>query len=225
MPRQRTETSKEYSIPMKRPIAILAAVLSGVALCAAAQTSAPPAKIAVIAFQAAVTQTNEFQRNFGDLQKKFTPKRDQLKTLSTQIDTLKSQLQTQGDTLSETERATRARVIDDKEKQLQRDGEDAQNDFQQALQDTFSGVASKVGAVLTSYAQAQGFTLVLDGGSQQSPVVLYANASTDITKAIVDAYNVKSGVPPPPAEPAGTTPKSTLPSAPKPAPKPPTGAH
>ena len=225
MPRQRTETSKEYSIPMKRPIAILAAVLSGVALCAAAQTPAPPAKIAVIAFQAAVTQTNEFQRNFGDLQKKFTPKRDQLKTLSTQIDTLKSQLQTQGDTLSETERATRARVIDDKEKQLQRDGEDAQNDFQQEMQDTFSGVASKVGAVLTSYAQAQGFTLVLDGGSQQSPVVLYANASTDITKAIVDAYNVKSGVPPPPAEPGATTPKSDLPSAPRPAPKPPTGAH
>jgi len=200
-------------------------VLSGVALCAAAQTSAPPAKIAVIAFQAAVTQTNEFQRNFGDLQKKFTPKRDQLKALSTQIDTLKSQLQAQGDTLSEAERATRARVIDDKEKQLQRDGEDAQNDFQQALQDAFTGVAGKVGAVLTSYAQAQGFTLVLDGGTQQAPVVLYANASTDITKAIVDAYNVKSGVPPPPAEPAGTTPKSTLPSAPKPAPKPPTGAH
>jgi outer membrane protein len=86
-------------------------------------------------------------------------------------------------------------------------------------------VATKVGAVLTSYAQAQGFTLVLDGGTQQAPVVLYASASTDITKAIVDAYNVKSGVPPPPAEPASTTPKSTLPSAPKPAPKAPTGAH
>ena len=32
-------------------------------------------KIAVIAFQAAVTQTNEFQRNFADLQKKYEPKR------------------------------------------------------------------------------------------------------------------------------------------------------
>lgn len=209
---------------MKRSIATLAAVLSGLALCAAAQTPAAPTKIAVIAFQAAVTQTNEFQRNFADLQKKFSPKRDQLKALSTQIDTLKSQLQAQGDTLSEADRATRARVIDDKEKQLQRDGEDAQNDFQQEMQDTFAGVATKVGAVLTSYAQAQGFTLVLDGGTQQSPVVLYASASTDITKAIVDAYNVKSGVPPPPAEPA-TTPRSTLPSAPKPASKPPAGAH
>ena len=213
---------------MKRSIAILAAAFSGVALCAAAQTPAAPAKIAVIAFQTAVTQTNEFQRNFADLQKKFTPKRDQLKTLSTQIDTLKSQLQAQGDTLSEAERASRARIIDDKEKQLQRDGEDAQNDFQQEMQEVFAGVATKVGAVLSSYAQQQGFTVVLDGGTQQAPVVLYASPTSDITKAIVDAYNVKSGVPAPAAEPAAATPRST-PSAPKPAPKPapkaPAGAH
>lgn len=208
---------------MKRSIALFAAVLSGLALCAAAQTPAAPTKIAVIAFQTAVTQTNEFQRNFADLQKKYSPKREQLKALSSEIDSLKKQLQTQGDTLSDTERASRARIIDDKEKQLQRDGEDAQNDFQQEMQDVFAGVATKVGAVLTSYAQQQGFTVVLDGEQQQAPIVLYASPSTDITKAIVDAYNVKSGVPAPPAEPAASAPRST-PSAPKPAPKGP-GAH
>ena len=34
-----------------------------------------PSKVAVIAFQAAVTQTNEFQRDFADLQKKYDPRR------------------------------------------------------------------------------------------------------------------------------------------------------
>ena len=49
---------------------------------------------------------------------------------------------------------------------------------------------------LTTYAQQHGYTLVLDVSQQQNPV-LYATESTNITKAIIDAYNVKSGVPAP----------------------------
>ena len=80
---------------------------SGIALGAAAQTPAAPApvdpaastpstpagppKIAVIAFQVAVGQTNEFQRNFADLQKKYDPKRQQLKALSDEVDGLTKQ--------------------------------------------------------------------------------------------------------------------------------------
>lgn len=197
---------------MKRSILFVALLFSGSVLSLAAQTTAAPAtapasaaavpaNVAVIAFQAAVSQTNEFQRNFADLQKKFDPKRQQLKTLSDDIDNLTKQLQAQGDKLSDGERATRAKAIDDKKKQLQRDGEDAQNDFQQELQQTFAGVASKVDEVLNSYAQQHGYTLVLDGGQQEAAVVLYSNPASDITKPIIDAYNLKSGVPAPPAQP------------------------
>lgn len=197
---------------------------SGFALNAVAQTSAAapagPTKIAVIAFQAAVGQTNEFQRNFADLQKKFTPKRDELKTLSDEVDNLQKQLQAQGEKLSDAERASRARTIDEKKKQLQRSGEDAQNDFQQEMQGLYGGVASKVGEVLSSYAQQQGYTLVLDVSEQQSPV-LYANETTNITKAVLDAYNVKSGIPAPAAQPAGA---AARPAA-RPAAHPASGAH
>lgn len=216
---------------MKQSIAIAVLMASGVALAAAAQTPAEPAaaapantttaavpagppKIAVIAFQVAVGQTNEFQRNFADLQKKYDPKRQQLKTLSDEVDNLTKQLQTQGDKLSDAERASRAKTIDDKKKQLQRDGEDASNDFQNEMQEMYQGLASKVYDVLSTYAQQHGYTLVLDVAQQQTPV-LYAVDSTNITKPIIDAYNVKSGVPAPPAPPAGATP-----SAPAPAPKP-----
>jgi len=212
---------------------------SGVALAAAAQTPAEPAaaapattttaapagppKIAVVAFQVAVGQTNEFQRNFADLQKKYDPKRQQLKTLSDDIDNLTKQLQTQGDKLSDTERATRAKQIDDKKKQLQRDGEDASNDFQNEMQEMYQGLASKVYDVLSTYAQQHGYTLVLDVAQQQTPV-LYAVDSTNITKPIIDAYNVKSGVPAPPQPAAGAAPTPT-PTAPRPAPKTPPTSH
>ena len=212
---------------MKRSLALALTLASGMVLSAAAQSpvAAPagPTKIAVIAFQAAVAQTNEFQRNFGDLQKKWDPKRQQIKALSDEVDGLTKELQSP--TLTEADRASKTGSLDTKKKQLERDTEDAQNDYQQAMQDTFNGVASKVYDVMESYVKQQGFTLVLDASQQQSPV-LYAVDSVNITKQVIDAYNVKSGVPAPPAgaatgtAPRPTTAPRTIPSAaPRPASK------
>ena len=185
-----------------------ASAQTGPAASAGDASAAPagPPKVAVIAFQAAVSQTNEFQRNFGDLQKKYEPKRQELKTLSDSIEALQKTLQTQSATLNDETREKDSREIAEKQKQLQRDQEDDQNSFQQDMQDTFNGVASKVGDVLIAYAQEHGYTLVLDGGDQQTQMVLYASPATDITKAILDAYNTKSGVPAPVAGQPATAP-------------------
>lgn len=188
--------------------AVFGAVLTlGAAGNVIAQTSAAApapasAKVAVIAFQAAVTATNEFQRDFGDVQKKFEPQRTQLQTLSTEVDTLTKQLQAQGSNLSDAERTNRAKTIDDKKKAAQRLAEDAQNDYQSAIQETFGKVAQKVDELLQGYSKQQGFTLVIDESQdqQQAPLVLYRADTVDITKAVVDAYNVKSGVPAPPPQ-------------------------
>jgi outer membrane protein len=225
-----TGISKESLPRMNRSLAFAVTLASGIALSAAALAQTAPAaapamsaasaapagppKIAVVAFQVAVAQTNEGQRDFADLQKKYDPKRQQLKTLSDEVDNLTKQLQAQGDKLSDAERATRAKTIDDKKKQLERSAEDAQNDFQQEMQEMYNGLASKVYDVLASYSQQQGFTLVLDVSQQQNPV-LYASESTNITKPVIDAYNLKSGVPAPPAG------SAQAPPAPSPRPSPP----
>ncbi|MGA3264142.1 MAG: OmpH family outer membrane protein [Terracidiphilus sp.] len=209
---------------MKRLLALALTLASGIVLSAAAQTSpasaapAGPAKIAVIAFQVAVGQTNEGLRNFADLEKKYAPREEQLKALNDDIENLTKQLQAQGDKLSDAERASRAKIIDEKKKKLDRDSEDARNDFQTEMSDLYNALASKVYDVMSNYAQQQGYTLVLDVAQQQSPV-LYATESTNITKAVIEAYNLKSGVPPPPSQPASAAPKT----APQPA-KPP-AAH
>jgi outer membrane protein len=212
---------------MKLSLAIATTLASGLILNAAAQVPAAPApaeasasasvpaapagpvKIAVVAFQVAVAKTNEGQRNFADLQKKYDPKRQQLKTLNDEVESLTKQLQTQGDKLSDAEKASRAKTIDDKKKQLQRQAEDAQNDMQQEMQELYNGLASKVYDVLASYAQQHGYTLVLDVAQQQTPV-LYASTGTDITNPIVEAYNKKSGVPAPPPQ-SGAVPNAPAP--------------
>ena len=117
---------------MKRSLALVLTLTSGLAVSVAAQSlpapatapttaaAAPagPAKVAVVEFQAAVTSTNEFQRDYADLEKKYEPKRAQLKTMATEIDGLEKQLQAQGATLSEAARAAQAKTIDDKKKRL-----------------------------------------------------------------------------------------------------------
>jgi len=216
---------------MKRTLALAAMLASGFALNAAAQTPAAapsaaaaapagPAKVAVIAFQVAVAQTNEGQRDFADVQKKFEPKRAELKTMNDDIESLKKQLQAQGEKLSPAESASRTKTIDEKTKQLQRQAEDAQNDFQTAVQDMYNTLASKVFEVVDAYAKQNGYTLVLDASQQQSPI-LWASESTNITQPVIAAYNTKSGVPaPPPAAPSapapGAAPRKPATSAPAP---------
>lgn len=214
---------------MKRTVTVATMLALGLVLNAAAQTAAAPAaatpapaaaavpaRIAVVRFQLAVAQTNEGQRDFADLQKKYAPKQATLKALSDEVDSLNKQLQTPA-SLSETERATKAKSLDEKKKQLDRDVEDARNSFQQDMQDLYSSLQQKVYDVLQTYAEQQGITLVLDVSQQQTPV-LWANGASDITKPVIDAYNVKSGVPAPP--PQSSTPASgtgtAKPAAPKP---------
>jgi outer membrane protein len=201
--------SKEFQIQMKRSFALIVMLASGMVLGAAAQTpataastspaTAQPSKIAVIAFQMAVAQTNEGQRDFADLEKKFQPREDQLKALNDEIETLTKQLQAQGATLSDAQRNEKAATVDTKKKQLDRDATDAKTDFQQQMNDIYQGLASKVYDSMQGYAEAQGYTLILDISEQQSPV-LFATQSTNITKPVIEAYNVKSGVPAPPPQ-------------------------
>lgn len=163
----------------------------------AATAPAGPTKIAVIQFEGVVAQTNEGQRAFAELNTKYQPKQQQIKQASDEVDTLKKELQTAGDKLSESERASRLRTIDEKEKTLQRNVEDARNDFSGEMNEKFSGIAQKVASVMQQYAQKNGYTLVLDAGAQQSPI-LWASEATNISEAVVQAYNAQSGVPPQP---------------------------
>jgi outer membrane protein len=193
---------------------------------AAAATNTPPpppqavpAKIALIAFEQAVFATNEGQQAVQAVQKKYEPKRQQIESLGQEVDSLKKQLQSAPASLSDEERATRLRNIDAKEKQLNRDAEDANNAYQADLQEAYAKVARKVSATVQNYVAQNGYTLLLDVSNQQNSNVMWAsqNPNIDITQAVVTAYNASSGVaaPPPSAPSAAPTvrPHTTAPAA------------
>ena len=222
---------------MNRNFALLTALAAGMTSAAGmAQTASTPApapaptaapvpvqvvqaKIAVIEYEQATAATNEGQRALQALQKKYEPQKNQLQALQAEVDSLTKQLQGAPPTMTDDERASRARTIDTKQKQLQRDGEDATNAFNAELQDTLGAVAKKMGPIVIKYVQDNGYTMLLDNTGQQGGLaVLWTQpGTTDISQAVVDAYNASSGVAAPavPSAPAPARPRPTT-TTPKP---------
>jgi outer membrane protein len=193
------------------PAMALALLLSVpvIAQTAAPAASATPAvtKVGIVNIQAAIVNSNEGQRDFETLQKKFDPKRTELESLNKEVDELQKKFNTQGDKLNDEARGDLLKQIDAKKKTLQRNYEDANTDIQAQQNEIANRIGQKLVEVLDKYAKENNFTLILDVSGQTSPV-LWAASSVDITKAIVDAYNAQSGV----AAPAKTA--ATRPAAP-----------
>jgi outer membrane protein len=178
---------------------------------------AVPAKIALIEFEEVAAATNEGQKAVADLQKKYEPQRTKLEALRAEVDSLSKQLQSAPATMADDEKASRARTIDTKQKQLQRDAEDAQNAYGADVQEAIGKVAQKLGPVVIKYVQENGFTMLLDntGQPQQGGLNVLWAPGTDISQAVVEAYNASSGVSAPvPSAPSAARPR---PAAPKPA--------
>lgn len=214
---------------MNRTLVLISALSAGLTTAAVAQTAtapgsaapapaaatpaappqAIPAKIALIAFEQAVFATNEGQRAVQDVQKKYEPKKNQIDALAKEVDTLKQQLQSAPSTVTDAERAQKLKSIDAKEKELNRQAEDAQNAYQADMQEAYGKVAQKVSATLKNYVSQNGYTMLLDVSNQQTNNVMWVNptANIDITQAVVAAYNASSGVAaPPPAAPSASAP-------------------
>jgi outer membrane protein len=159
----------------------------------AAAAASSATKVGIINIQAAIVNSNEGQRDFETLQKKFDPKRTELENLNKEVDELQKKFNAQSDKLNEDARAELLKQIDAKKKTLQRNYEDANTDIQAQQNEIANRIGQKLVEVLDKYAKDNSFTLILDVSGQSSPV-LWAASSVDITKAVVDAYNTQSGV-------------------------------
>jgi outer membrane protein len=153
-----------------------------------------PAKIAIVEFQEAVIATNEGQQALAAVQKKYEPKQADLEAKNNEIVALQKQLQAAPATMSDEERASRTKTLDTKQKQLDRDADDAKTAYNSDLQDAFAKVAQKVHGVMVDYVAKNGYTLLLDVSNQQTSQVMWIaqEPNSDITEAVVNAYNAST---------------------------------
>jgi len=159
-------------------------------------------KIGIVNIQDAIIATNEGKKEFDALQQRFAPKQNELKNLNDEVENMKKDLQAKQDKLNEDERNKQVKNLEVKQKTLQRNYEDAQNEFQQAEQEVVNRIGGKMLNVLEKFARTNNYAVILDVSNPQTPV-LWAAQGTNITKELVDAYNAESPV----AAPAAPAPK------------------
>jgi outer membrane protein len=175
-------------------------------------SAVPPAtgtKVGTINIEGAIFSSNEGRRDVESLSKKLDPKQAELKNASDEIEGMKKQLTTQGDKMNEDAAANLRKQIESKQKVFERSVQDAREEAQGQQGEIMQRILQKMAPLIVKYATDNGFGMIIDTSQPwpQGPVVWYGPA-VDITQPVVDAYNVKSGVPaPPPSSPGAATPK------------------
>jgi outer membrane protein len=172
------------------PVLLIGCLATG----AFGQSATPPGKVGILNLQGAIAGTQQGQKAAADLQTRYEPRRRELEKRQAEIQSLREQLTRGSNTMSDDAKQTLTRDIDQKTKALNRETEDAQADFQQDQDRILQGVLERMQVVIDKYARDNGFSLILDISSQQSPV-LYAATSIEITGDIVSLYDKNSPVP------------------------------
>jgi outer membrane protein len=191
---------------VKNRVFLLSSVLLSATLVASAQTSTPT-KVGIINIQQAIVATSEGQKAAKELEEKSAPKKKELERLQGEINSMRDQLNKMSSVGSEEQKRKLMGDIDGKTKSFNRQVEDAQAELDQEQGRVLNELGGRMLAVLDKYAKDNGYAVILDVSSQQTPV-LFAATSIDVTREVVDLYNKNA-----PAAPAGTSaaPTSTAP--------------
>ena len=206
---------------MREKFVFLSAIALGAATLSQAQTGAPPqttpqTKVGIIAFQNCILSTKDGQKAAADLNAKFSPKKSELEKKQSTIAQLQDQLRKGTNTMSEEAKQKLMREIDQTTKSWNRETEDAQAELDQEQNKIMQELGQRIIAVIDKYAKENGYSLIVDVSSQQTPVIYAAN-SIDITQDIIALYDKNSPSATSSANPAAPPPAAAA----KPAPAPP----
>jgi outer membrane protein len=168
---------------------ISAAALLSFAFGASAQQA--PGKVGVISVQGAIVGTKDGQKASQQLETKFSPKKKDIDSRNAEVAQLEDQLRKGGSLMSEDKRTQLERDIDEKKRRLQRDVQDAQEEWNGEQSQLFQSLGQRMMAVIEKYAKDNGFTMILDVSNPNTPV-LYASSGIDITQDIVSLYDKTS---------------------------------
>jgi outer membrane protein len=196
---------------IRTAVPVLAALMMTPLVWAQGGGASAPAstKVGVINIQAAIASTAEGKQAAAELQSQFAPRTTELDNLRKQIEDLQTRLRTGQTTLSDEEKARLSRQGDQLTRTFQRKQQEFQDDTNEAQQDVVNSIGRKLIGILDKYSKDNGYSIILDTSSQQTPV-LYAANQVDVTQEIIRLYDqnypVKSATAP------------AKPAAPKPAP-------
>jgi outer membrane protein len=149
-------------------------------------------KVGVINLNAAIGGTAEGKKAIADLTAKFAPRKQELERLQQEIQSIQDQLSKQSATLSDDETHRLQRDLEDKQRTLKRNADDAQSDYNADTEDTVRRIGQKMVKIISDYATQNGFALVIDDA--QVPIY-YASKDIEISAEIVKRYDAANPLP------------------------------
>jgi outer membrane protein len=185
-----------------RSLVIAALLVLPAAAAENAPTATAPAstRIAVIRFQDAVLTTQEGRQASAALKAKYDPRKAQLEKRQADLQATQQKLSAGASNLTPEARTKLQDDLARGSRELQRDADDLNTDVQQDEGRIMGQMATKMSEIIQKYASGNGYSVVLDVSSQQTPV-LWAAAASNISADIVKAYDA--------AYPVNTTAKTT----------------
>ncbi len=173
---------------MSHKFVMLPGLALGASLIAGAQAPAGQTKVGIIHIQQAIISTRDGQKAVADLQARYEPRSKEIEKKNQEIASLRNQLNTGSNLMSDEAKQLLMRQIDQKTKAVNRDSEDARADLEQDQQRTLQELGQKMMVVVDKYARDNGYALILDVSSPQTPV-LYAANGIDVTQDIIALYD------------------------------------
>jgi outer membrane protein len=162
---------------------VLAAIVTAVALPAAAQT-----KVAVIDVQRVVTESDPGKEVMQKLRALSDSKAQQGQTLQQELTALQDQFNKQRFTVSEARQAEMSKQIEDKQIAIKRFQDDAQRELQDAQRRELGGLEERILPIINDIGRERGLTLIFN--KFQSGLV-YADDGVDITDDVITKFNTK----------------------------------
>jgi outer membrane protein len=142
----------------------------------------PPAKVAIINLQQAVTETAEIKKAVAAMEAKYSPRTKTIDALQKELQDLQKQLSTPNQPPGR--EAEMQSQFTTKQKQLQRLGEDLQADVNAERQDILGRTGRQMAEVVKKLAEAKGVDVVVDVTN-----LLYFKPALEITKQATTEYD------------------------------------
>lgn len=143
---------------------------------------AGPAKVAIINAAKAVADTAEIQKAQGVLEAKYRPRQQAIEDLQKQLQTIQEQAKTPN--LPPGKEADLQTQFTQKQKQLQRLGDDLQADVNAERQDVLGKAGRQMSEVVKKIAEEKGLDVVVDVNN-----TIYFKPALEITAEATAAYN------------------------------------
>ena len=191
-------------------------ILAALALTFSVNAWAQAPKIAVVDMQGALLTTKDGQKAADELKAKFGPKEEEFKKRGDALQAKQDAYRKLPATAGASDKASLEREIDSLQKDLERDADDAKNDFQAEQNRLLGGIMQKMQAILTKYAADHQIAMIVDVSTQPNNL-LYADQSANISADIIKAYDsaAPAALAAPAAAPAPAAPRPPATPAPK----------